>query len=297
MDYEQLYKEALKRAKKLYEQGTITESLSYVFPELKESEDERIRNVLVELVKGNERCGYFMINNITTSAMIAWIEKQGEQKPANKVEPKFKEGDWVVWYNENYKVNYNGWGYELIDQNGLSTSLEYGTVDGSAHLWDVAEDTKDGDVLATENFIFIFKNIDNGNGVHYYCHYEISKHEDDSQFGVALPQSLMGKVGSSLSHYSPATKEQRDLLKKAITEAGYRWKAETKELIKVPRPKEATGVLKQLLDEEKSWSKEDELMKLSIEQVINCASFLNIVPEKMNKIKTWLKQLKYRIGG
>lgn len=33
------YDEVIERAKKLYEQGTITESLSYVFPELKESEE------------------------------------------------------------------------------------------------------------------------------------------------------------------------------------------------------------------------------------------------------------------
>ena len=41
MDYEKAYKEALERARKLYEKGTITESLNYIFPELKESEDER----------------------------------------------------------------------------------------------------------------------------------------------------------------------------------------------------------------------------------------------------------------
>lgn len=34
MNYEKAYKEALERARRLYEQGTITESLSYVFPEL-----------------------------------------------------------------------------------------------------------------------------------------------------------------------------------------------------------------------------------------------------------------------
>lgn len=90
------------------------------------------------------------------------IEKQGEQKPAvtdfnakdwyvskvdgkihdmtynpaDKVEPKFHKGEWIVWKNKCYKVNYNGCGYELIDQNGLSTWLEYGTVDENAHLWE-----------------------------------------------------------------------------------------------------------------------------------------------------------------
>jgi hypothetical protein len=85
-------------------------------------------------------------------------EKQGEQndsdvkdynsidpnfaKPIDKVEPKFKNGQWIVWQNKCYKVNYNGCGYELIDQNGLRTSLEYGTVDKSAHLLTI-DDVKD----------------------------------------------------------------------------------------------------------------------------------------------------------
>ena len=78
MNYEKAYKDALERAKKLYEQGTITESLSYVFPELKESEDERIRKVLIDLVKCNERSGYTLLNNVTTDSMLAWLEKQGD---------------------------------------------------------------------------------------------------------------------------------------------------------------------------------------------------------------------------
>ncbi|WP_288888029.1 hypothetical protein [uncultured Eubacterium sp.] len=160
-----------------------------------------------------------------------WI-KQNES--TDKVESKFHEGDWIVWQNKCYKVNYNECGYELIDQNGLSTSLEYGTVDKSASIFTI-EDAKDGDVLATENFIFVFKNIDNGNGVHYYCHYEINKHEDCNQFGVALPQSLMGRVGNSISHYSPATKEQCDTLMKAMADAGYTFDFGKKELKKIEK--------------------------------------------------------------
>ena len=43
------------------------------------------------------------------------------------------------------------------------------------------------------------------------------------------------------------------------------------------------------------WSKEDEDITLQIEQIMKCASFLNIVPEKLNKINKWLKSLKQRI--
>ena len=44
-----------------------------------------------------------------------------------------------------------------------------------------------------------------------------------------------------------------------------------------------------------AWSKEDERMMLSIEQVMNCASLLNIVPQKIDKVRTWLKSIKERI--
>lgn len=40
------------------------------------------------------------------------------------------------------------------------------------------------------------------------------------------------------------------------------------------------------------WSEKDEQMILSIEQVMNCASLLNIVPEKIDNIKSWLKSLR-----
>jgi len=49
-------------------------------------------------------------------------------------------------------------------------------------------------------------------------------------------------------------------------------------------------------EQKSAWSEEDEQIILSIEQVMNCASLLNIVPEKMDKIRTWLKSLKQRIG-
>ena len=40
------------------------------------------------------------------------------------------------------------------------------------------------------------------------------------------------------------------------------------------------------------WSEEDKQIILSIEQVMNCASLLNIVPEKIDNIKSWLKSLR-----
>lgn len=78
MNYELKYKEALERARKLYEKGTITESLNYVFPELKESEDEKIRKHLISLVKNWDKDGIFSkytSNPKEIKQILAWLEK------------------------------------------------------------------------------------------------------------------------------------------------------------------------------------------------------------------------------
>ena len=47
--------------------------------------------------------------------------------------------------------------------------------------------------------------------------------------------------------------------------------------------------------EKNGWSEEDEMIALSIKQIVNCASFLNVVPETLDKIDKWLNSLKQRI--
>lgn len=181
-------------------------------------------------------------------------KKQGEKKPADKVEPKFHEGEWVIDSQglthkierviEN--VTNHTYGYDIVGGGYFNDNTE------GVRPWTI-QDAKDGDVLVTENFIFIFKNIDNGNGVHYYCQYEISKHEDDNQFDIALPQSLMGRVGNSISHYSPATKEQRDTLMKGMADAGYTFDFEKKELKELAHQE----VTKTSDQETSAWSEDD----------------------------------------
>ena len=84
MDYEKAYKEAIKRAKAMIEvaekEEEVYKSAITIFPELAESEDERIRKVLIDLVKCNERSGYTLLNNVTTDSILAWLEKQGKHK-------------------------------------------------------------------------------------------------------------------------------------------------------------------------------------------------------------------------
>ena len=149
--------------------------------------------------------------------------KEGEIVEIQK--PKFKVGDWVVWQNKCYKVNYNGCGYELIDQNDLSTSLEYGTVDESAHLWTI-QDAKDGDVLVNGSNIFIFHFI-KATRLMGYCHVNT----DDGRFYNDIGKNECFCLIDAV--VTPATNAQRDILFQKMKEAVYEWDADKKELKKI----------------------------------------------------------------
>ena len=81
MDYEKKYKEALSRAAAMLKvadnEKEAMDYISTIFPELAESEDERIRKDIMVLVKD----WWDRVNkdNISTKEqMIAWLKKQGE---------------------------------------------------------------------------------------------------------------------------------------------------------------------------------------------------------------------------
>ncbi len=101
MIFNMTQEDKLKQAKELYK--TANEDQKYVleslFPELSESEDEKIRKVLIELVKCNERSGYKKLNHMPTSSLIAWLEKQEGCEHIKK--------DWLEhikqsWYKEGF---------------------------------------------------------------------------------------------------------------------------------------------------------------------------------------------------
>ena len=93
MNYEKKYKEALERAKGLLEgmdEGDYlasSEDIENIFPELAESEDERIRKELIAIysvgAKVNAKTG-----DISDKDIVAWLEKQ-------------KEPDWAHSQKEN----------------------------------------------------------------------------------------------------------------------------------------------------------------------------------------------------
>lgn len=84
MDYEKNYKEALERAEQLYAEDCSAEAkdaCEYIFPELAENEDERIRKALIEHFTNYEVC----FNDGTHSSnVLAWLEKQKDWKPSEE---------------------------------------------------------------------------------------------------------------------------------------------------------------------------------------------------------------------
>lgn len=78
MDYEKKYQEALERARQFSEHPLQEDSsniVEYIFPELKESEDEKIRKEMIAYMKHPKDGELF------PKAWISYLEKQGEQKP------------------------------------------------------------------------------------------------------------------------------------------------------------------------------------------------------------------------
>ena len=85
MDYEKAYKEALERAKK-------GECLENIFPELKESEDEKTKREIMEYITHYKDS----LDDDEYRTWIVWLEKQGEQKYAWSKEDEVGLGD-ALW--------------------------------------------------------------------------------------------------------------------------------------------------------------------------------------------------------
>ena len=110
MDYKNKHKEEIIRATQLWECGDITrENLEYIFPELAESEDEKVRKELIQFIKnwkdpnniGRPHDFPTLTRNVEQcDRYIAWLEKQGEKAKIEeirgnegKISPNWTEGD------------------------------------------------------------------------------------------------------------------------------------------------------------------------------------------------------------
>ena len=234
------YDEAIERAKKLYGNGIIER----IFPELKECDDERIKKNCIhflELQKQHhaatfeiEECIDWLEKKCETYPILSNSSNTGknEQKSADKIEPRFEVGDWVVFitsesvYQVEKKENYE---YTLRHILGGSLCLPFSN-EKLIREWTI-QDAKDGDVICYRDEISLYKHdIKNCTkqettfgGFVYYCCYDGKRFITDSLYMLTKQDEI---------DIHPATKEQRDVLMKVMNAAGYEWNADKKELKK-----------------------------------------------------------------
>jgi hypothetical protein len=274
--YEKKYKEAQKWIESIYSELSHEQQMEAeaFFPELAESEDEKIKKLLIEAVIQVLQDQYCSNRGVSKEKVVAWLEKQGEQKLADKViKPKFHEGEWVVFNNRHdsvYQVEkIENYEYTLRHFLGGSMPLSFSHED-MIRAWTI-QDARDGDVLTDDDYPCIFKSINEENVMFVYCGINgggdfATKPESEDNIWSDYPEC-----------YFPATKDQRDTLFAKMKEAGYEWLEETKELKKI---------------EQKSaeWSEEDEKMLNSFLHKVEVCNLLT------NKEYAWiinkLKSLK-----
>lgn len=162
------------------------------------------------------------------------VDNQNCVKPADKVEPKFHEGDWVVM-NENHNSIYQvekieNYHYILRHILGGIFRIPFDS-ENSMRPWTIKY-AKEGDVIfdKSDNTIGIFKCFgmlpDGGcNNDDSYCYLHCQY--DPPYADITLDNEAFSE------DVVPATKEQRDLLFAKMKEAGYEWDAEKKKLIKL----------------------------------------------------------------
>ena len=161
MDYEKAYKQALERAREIYHRGYyVSGDIEHIFPELKESEDERIRKDIISYLQRKQNQGELdapdwiaWLEKQVSPKMVAdaylrgcndtekkWLEKQGTSIDVdsilNKVgiQPAYKDGNaWCILYGDNLQDGICGFGdtkedalvefiKELLENQGMQKS-------------------------------------------------------------------------------------------------------------------------------------------------------------------------------
>jgi len=163
------------------------------------------------------------------------------QKPASKVEPMFKVGDWIISdkAHEDYRIckiiEVGNGNYKIESIHGYCGYNEYKYFDNIYRLWTI-EDAKPGDVLV-DNHPFIFEKVDTSGHCYAYCGL--------NPFDEFMIESE-GESGEWTWHPNvhPATNEQINLLFQKMEEAGYEWDSEKLKLVKIDQEEEDTPKFK-----------------------------------------------------
>ena len=231
----QRYDEALERyrAKRDFESKEIHDYIEYIFPELKESEDEKIRkaiHIYLDWLDGGNK-NYHPKGEYSIRDMIAWLEKQGklDNNDTNilnrfsfysyKDEPNilYLSG---LYVNDEYRNK--GIGTKILKvANEVAASMKCNSIRLKTEKGSHAEK------LYRENgYTTILGEEENQIWLEKQC----GKDKLIKDGNETMWEKGIGVFGGE---FYPATKEQCDKLFKAITDAGYKWDTEKKELKKI----------------------------------------------------------------
>ena len=333
MDYEKKYKDALENMRKFRDalsnceetdlwvlKKEIVKDIEYYFPELKESEDDRIRKEIISALKYANHNGVY-------DKHLAWLEKQGEKpqveaieeekgdnsdkvepkdyssidplffKTTDKPEPKFKVGEWVVYDHMPYQVvELPKEGYINLGLKG-NGKIEFAPSPYCRH-WTIA-DAEDGDILYDGINACIFRRAmeDEDNNtiwIDTYCGINI-----DDEFIV----NDENECWCLSSDCSPATKEQRDILMKAMADAGWTFDFEKKELkeiefnpdslIEESYQQQANNLI-DMATENPAWSEEDDYNVQCLAAKVT-SDIQNGNVGRNQELIDWLKSIKDRV--
>jgi len=226
-DYKKKYDEKVEKMRdfiKKYDgtifskDGEMYKDLIEAFPELKESEDEKIRKELIQYLKDYPNLPN---GNCCRDDFFSWLEKQSEKKS------KFEVGQWIVKPNgiATQVTDVQPMRYVVTEQDGFTSYYDICKADNDCHLW-TSQDATHGDVLYSldSQTPFIYKDRKPYEQASTYCGINI--------YGKFYIESSLECVITT-DKYVPTTKEQRDLLFQKMKEAGYEWDAENKLLKKI----------------------------------------------------------------
>lgn len=139
------------------------------------------------------------------------------QEPTDKVEPKFKVGNFIVNNNNGTvfqvtKISDDKYCMSHLYDN-FEEYMSITDIDKYYHLWTI-EDAKEGDVIAGRFGIFIFKGK-----IYGYC-------------GLLSDDTFITSTGNNewTRCLHPATNAQRDLLFVKMMASGYKWNDQEKRL-------------------------------------------------------------------
>lgn len=240
MDYEEKYNKALERVRDLMTNQNPPafdkHLIETVFPELKESEDERMWKLIKKYAHYNISDVVLDADHITREYLESWLEKQGEQTHAEpeqsevtseqELESKFHPGDWIIdnEYGDVLKVTKaDANSYEITRQDGEIFDILKEDVECNHRLWSI-EDAKDGDLIyvSTEEkgIQAIFHEYKNAT-IFFHCYLCA-----DFVQGGYMP------IGSVELTY-PLQKTHYNRFFEKMHEAGYEWDGKKKELKKI----------------------------------------------------------------